>query len=125
MVREVILFILVICAGTAGELCISRAMKQIGEVTNFHPATLLSVFRRSVQIKWFWLGLSLMATGFFSLLWVLSFANVSLVVPVSALSYAVGAFGGKVFLRERVTRERWMGILLVSFGVILVLVGRS
>ena len=72
-----------------------------------------------------WLGLGLMATAFFSLLWVLSLANVSLVVPVTALSYAAGTVGGKIFLREQVTPKRWAGILLVSVGVILVLVGRS
>ena len=125
MGREIILLFLVVCAGTAGELCISRAMKTVGEVKNFQPAALLSVMLRCIRLKWMWLGLALMATAFFSLLWVLSLANVSLVVPVTALSYAAGTVGGKIFLRERVTPERWAGILLVSVGVILVLVGRS
>jgi drug/metabolite transporter (DMT)-like permease len=125
MAREIILLFLVVCAGTAGELCVSRAMKTVGEVKNFQPAALLSVMLRSIRLKWMWLGLALMATAFFSLLWVLSLANVSLVVPVTALSYAAGTVGGKIFLRERVTPERWAGILLVSVGVILVLVGRS
>lgn len=125
MGREIILLFLVVCAGTAGELCVSRAMKTVGEVKNFYPAALLSVMLRCIRLKWMWLGLALMATAFFSLLWVLSLANVSLVVPVTALSYAAGTVGGKIFLRERVTPERWAGILLVSVGVILVLVGRS
>jgi drug/metabolite transporter (DMT)-like permease len=125
MAREIILLFLVVCAGTAGELCVSRAMKTVGEVKNFQPAALLSVMLRCIRLKWMWLGLALMATAFFSLLWVLSLANVSLVVPVTALSYAAGTVGGKIFLRERVTPERWAGILLVSVGVILVLVGRS
>jgi drug/metabolite transporter (DMT)-like permease len=125
MAGEIILLFLVVCAGTAGELCVSRAMKTAGEVKNFHPAALLSVILRGIRSKWMGLGLVLMATAFFSLLWVLSLANVSLVVPVTALSYAAGTVGGKIFLRERVTPERWVGILLVSAGVILVLVGRS
>jgi drug/metabolite transporter (DMT)-like permease len=125
MTREIILLLLVICAGTAGEILISRAMKTVGEVKNFRPATLVSVILRGIRLQWTWLGIGLMATAFFSLLWVLSLANVSLVVPVTALSYAVGAVGGKVILRERVTQERWTGVLLVSVGVVLVLVGRS
>jgi drug/metabolite transporter (DMT)-like permease len=125
MAREIILFLLVVCPGTAGELCVSRAMKTVGEVTNFHPAVLLSVFFRSLRVKWMWLGLALMTTAFFSWLWLLSLANVSLVVPVTALSYAAGTVGGKVFLRERVTPKRWLGVLLVSIGVTLVLLGRS
>jgi len=124
MFRELILLFLVVCAGTAGELCLSRAMKTIGEVRNFHPRNVVYVILRVIRVKWMWLGVGLSATAFFSLLWVLSFADVSMVVPVTSMSYAAGALGGKFFLHERVTRERWTGILLVSLGVILVLVGR-
>lgn len=125
IVREAVLLFLVVCAGTMGELCVSRAMKIVGEVRDFHPASVVSVILRAIRVRWMWLGIGLMATAFFSLLWVLSLANVSLVVPVTALSYAAGSIGGKIFLHEQVTHERWMGILLVSIGVILVLVGRS
>ncbi len=125
IVREAVLLFLVVCAGTMGELCVSRAMKTVGEVRDFSPASVVSVILRGIRVRWMWVGIALMATAFFSLLWVLSLANVSLVVPVTALSYAAGSIGGKIFLGEQVTRERWMGILLVSIGVILVLVGRS
>jgi uncharacterized membrane protein len=125
MLREIVLLCLVVGAGTMGELCISRGMKTIGEVRNFSPRNLVYVILQVIRVKWIWLGFSLETTAFFSLLWVLSFANVSLVVPVTSMSYAAGALGGKIFLRERVTRERWSGILLVTVGVILVLVGRS
>jgi uncharacterized membrane protein len=125
MAREIILFLLVVCAGTSGELCVSRAMKTVGEITEFHPAALLAIVFRSLRLKWMWFGLALMTIAFFSLLWVLSLANVSLVVPVTAVSYAAGTVGGKVFLRERVPRKRWLGVLLVTIGVTLVLIGRS
>jgi drug/metabolite transporter (DMT)-like permease len=72
-----------------------------------------------------WAGVALMATAFFSLLAVLSKENVSLVVPVTALSYGAGALGGKLFLGEKVTPRRWAGVLLVCAGVALVVVGRS
>ena len=67
-----------------------------------------------------WFGLALMGVGFFAMLTMLSMENVSFVVPVTALSYAAGAYGGRLFLGERVTPLRWAGILLVCFGVILV-----
>jgi drug/metabolite transporter (DMT)-like permease len=125
MAREIILFLLVVCAGTSGELCVSRAMKTVGEITKFHPAVVLPIVFRSLRLKWMWLGLGLMTIAFFSLLWVLSLANVSLVVPVTAVSYAAGTVGGKVFLRERVPLKRWLGVVLVTVGVTLVLIGRS
>jgi drug/metabolite transporter (DMT)-like permease len=122
--REVILYILIVGAGTGGELCISRAMKSVGEVKSFNPAALIDVIRRALRVSWMWLGLTMMATAFFSLLAVLSIENVSLVVPVTALSYAAGAFGGKLFLGEQVSPRRWAGVLLVCVGVALVIIGR-
>jgi drug/metabolite transporter (DMT)-like permease len=41
-------------------------------------------------------------------------------VPVSALSYAAGAFGAKAFLGERISRNRWLGIAVVCVGVTIV-----
>ncbi len=122
--RDVILYVLIICAGTGGELCVSRAMKTVGEVKDFRPTALIRVAGRALRVPWMWAGLGLMATAFFSLLAVLSVENVSLVVPVTALSYAGGALGGKFFLGEKVTRRRWAGVLLVCIGVALVIVGR-
>jgi drug/metabolite transporter (DMT)-like permease len=71
-----------------------------------------------------WLGLLLMAVAFFSLLGALSIENVSFVVPTTAMSYAAGALGGKFFLGERVSRQRWAGVVLVCIGVTLVFIGR-
>jgi drug/metabolite transporter (DMT)-like permease len=124
-VFEVLFFALIVIAGTGGELCVSRAMKQIGEVHDFRPAALVRVFLQAVRVKWLWIGIALMTVGFFSLLAILSFENVSFVVPVSALGYVAGALGGRFFLGERVNWRRWAGILLVCAGVTLVVMGKG
>ena len=111
--------------GTAGELCIARAMRVVGEVKDFRPLAIVRVILRALQVGWMWLGVALMATAFFALLGELSIENVSFVVPVTALNYVVGALGGKLFLGERVSRERWAGVALVCVGVMLVLFGKS
>lgn len=125
MLREIAFYSLIVCAGTGGELCVSRAMKTVGEVKNFRPAAVVRVILRALQVGWMWLGLALMAMAFFALLGLLSIENVSLVVPVTALSYAAGALGGRFFLQEQVTGWRWTGVLLVCLGVALVLLGRA
>src|SRR5580704_8083898 len=61
----------------------------------------------------------------FALLGALSIYDVSFVVPVTALSYVAGAFGGVVFLREHVTLQRWLGVSLVAIGVALVFLGKN
>jgi len=121
---EVILYLLIVGAGTGGELCVTRAMKAVGEVKDFRPTAVLGVITQALRVSWMWAGLTLMGTAFFSLLALLSRENVSLVVPVTALSYGAGALGGKFFLGEQVTPGRWAGVLLVCIGVALVIVGR-
>lgn len=122
--REALFLFFVVCAGTGGELCVTRAMKHVGEVHDFHPRSLLRVILSALRQPWMWIGVAMMALAFFSLLGLLSIENVSFVVPVTALSYAAGALGGVVFLGERVSGRRWFGVLLVCLGVTLVWLGK-
>ncbi|MGO9125226.1 MAG: EamA family transporter [Terriglobales bacterium] len=124
MKTEIILLFLIMVAGTGGELCVARTMQAVGPATDLRPGALIRLILRALQNGWMWLGFLLMAVGFFSLLEMFSLENVSFVVPVTALSYGFGALGGKVFLREQVTRKRWAGVLLVCLGVGLVLIGQ-
>jgi drug/metabolite transporter (DMT)-like permease len=120
-----ILFTMIVVAGTGGELCVSRAMKVVGEAPSLRPVEVAKVILRALRVPWMWLGVGMMALAFFSLLGALSIYNVSFVVPVTALSYVAGAFGGVVFLRERVGVQRWLGVLLISVGVALVFLGKN
>lgn len=122
--REALLLFVVVVSGTGGEICVTRAMKLVGEVTDFRPLALVQVILRAMKVPWMWVGISMMAVAFFSLLAVLSIENVSFVVPVTALNYAAGALGGKFFLGERVTPRRWAGVLIVCIGVTLVWLGK-
>ncbi len=121
---ELILFSLIVVAGTCGELCVSRAMKVVGEVKDFRPLAIARVIVRAMRLGWMWAGVGMMALAFFSLLGALSFLNVSFVVPVTALSYVAGACGAVFFLGERVSPRRWLGVALVAVGVTLVFLGK-
>jgi len=122
--REAFLLFIIVVAGTGGELCVSRAMKTAGEVTDFRPASLVRFVLRALRVGWMWAGVGMMAMAFFSLLGMLALEAVSFVVPVTALSYAAGALGAKVFLRERVSPQRWAGVFIVCVGVTLVLLSK-
>jgi drug/metabolite transporter (DMT)-like permease len=114
---------IIVLAGTSGELAVSHAMKQIGEVTELGVRTVARAIGQAACAPWMWAGIAMMAAAFFALLAVLSWADVSFAVPVTALSYAVGAFGARVFLREQVSGVRWLGVTLVCAGVALVCLG--
>jgi drug/metabolite transporter (DMT)-like permease len=119
-VRELFFLFIVVVVGTGGELCVTRAMKVVGEVHDFRPAALIRFALQAMRVGWMWIGIGMMTLAFFALLAMLSIENVSFVVPVTALSYAAGAMGALLFLHERISRQRWLGVLIVCIGVTLV-----
>ena len=125
MLVEAVLLFCIVVVGTLGELCITRAMKIIGEAKELHPVALLGTVARAFRVGWMWLGFGMMALAYFALLGMLARANVSYVIPLTALSYVVGALGGRWFLGENVTHRRWIGVLLVCGGVVLVYLGKG
>jgi drug/metabolite transporter (DMT)-like permease len=118
--RTLLFLAIVVLSGTGGDIAVTHAMKQIGEVKSFAPPALLAVLGRVLQSGWMWLGIAQMTLAFFSLLALLSWAPVSFVVPASAANYIVGALGARFLLKERVSKARCAGMLLVSAGVALV-----
>jgi drug/metabolite transporter (DMT)-like permease len=125
MITIIVLYIVVVIVGTVGEMCLSRATKTIGEVHDFRPHAIARHVFAAMRVPWMWIGISMMAAAFFALLGMLSMANASFVFPATALNYAVGAIGGKFFLKERVTAQRWFGVLIVCIGVVLVVLGKG
>ena len=107
----------VVFAGTGGEMLVARAMKQIARRRPVTRPAIIHLMGQAVRPGVMWMGLALQALAFFALLALLSWADVSFVVPATALSYVVGAAGSALFLRERVTGVRWAGVLLVCLGV--------
>ena len=120
MIRNLLGFVLFIVCGTGGEILISIGMKITGEPESFRPLILLRFFLRAISNGWFWLGIPMMAISFYTLLILLSWNPISLVIPISSMSYVVGALGAKYILKEDVSEYRWAGVLLVCVGVLIV-----
>jgi drug/metabolite transporter (DMT)-like permease len=109
----------IVLSSTAGDVLLSRAMRQIGDVGELRRRSGTgAVVKAIVKHPSFLLALFFMATSFFGLLAALSWADVSLVVPAAAsLTYVTNAFAAGWFLNERVDRNRWVSALLVCGGV--------
>jgi drug/metabolite transporter (DMT)-like permease len=99
-------------------------MKQVGDVgVLWRRHGLLSVASRVLSTPFFLLGLIAMGLAFYSLLFALSWGDLSLVVPASAsLTFVANAFAARLFLHERVGRRRLFAALLVAGGVALMAV---
>src|ERR1700682_846634 len=115
--RTALILLFVVVTGTGGEICLTHAMKLLGEVHDFRPRAIASFVLRALRVSWLWLGVLLMTASFFSFLTMLSWFPVSFVIPATSLAYVAGAFGAKIFLGEQLNATRWAGILLICFGV--------
>ena len=113
--------LLIVVTSTAGDVLLSRAMKQVGHVGQlWRSRGLFAVIGRTLGNPSFLLGVAAMATAFYSLLFGLSWGDMSLVVPASAsLTFVASAVAAKLFLHERVDRRRWLAAVLVAVGVVL------
>ena len=113
--------LVIVLFSAVGDILMSRAMKQVGDVHDLWKRSgLWAVVRRVLSNATIFLGLSAMAVAFFSLLFALSWGDVSLVAPAAAsLTFIANAIAAKIFLGERVDRRRWIAAVLVAAGVAL------
>jgi uncharacterized membrane protein len=111
----------IVLASIAGDVLLSRAMKQVGDVGQLRRRFgSLAIAARVLRNPAFLAGILLMAVGFYSLLFALSWGDVSLVGPASAsLTFVGNAIAARIFLHERVDHRRWVAALLVGGGVAL------
>jgi drug/metabolite transporter (DMT)-like permease len=114
------LIFFVLC-NTGGEIAMSYGVKQVAEPESFRPMALLRFVWGAAKNRWLWAAIPLLAASFYSLLILFSWAPVSVVIPASASNYILGTFGAKYLLKENVSVKRWMGVILVCIGVMLVL----
>lgn len=103
-----------------GSLLYSKGMKQTGEIKTLHPYKLLKFARRALKNPQLLSGFGFEVSNFFIFLTLLSWADLSLVIPMGSIGYLLSLAGAKVFLKEQVTLERWLGTILIGIGVALV-----
>ena len=108
-----------IAFSSLGELLSAKGMQEVGDVS-LRPRALLGALGRMLRNRRLFGGVACLAVSFFSFLSLLSYADLSFVVPLTAVSYLTNTLGARFFLGERISRERWLGTLLVTCGVALV-----
>ena len=115
--KSALMIAIIVLSASAGDLLMTRTMKQSGEVER---GRIWTVAKRVLTNKNFALSLILMAIAFFSFLAILSWENVSFIIPATSLEYVISTLGARFVLKERITPLRWMGTLLVCVGVAMI-----
>ena len=109
----------------AGEVLIASAMRDLGDLDNRRTGPGLKGYLGPVKavlssVK-FLIGAFCMAFNFFAMLWALSIVDLSLAAPaIASLTYVGNAICAKLVLGENVDRRRWLAVMFVCVGVVLI-----
>jgi len=114
----VMVLAMVLCAN-AGDLMLKHGMSQIGAV-QLTASGLAQAFRLTVTNGTIWVGIFFLTGFMVSYMTVLSWADYSYVMPAGAFGYALLTLLAVVFLHESVSPRRWIGVVLICTGVLLV-----
>ena len=111
--QKYLVLLAIVCFGGTGDVLLARGMKSLGPINLHHPQALITALGN----PWILMGIVCLTAFFASYLNALSWADLSYVLPATAMGYVVVALLSKYFLGENVSAMRWAGVLLISCGV--------
>jgi uncharacterized membrane protein len=109
---------MVACANL-GDLMLKRGMLQIGAVKISVPG-ILHASLSTIHNGTIWLGIVFLIGFTLCYMTAVSWADYSYVMPAGAFGYAVQTMLAVAVLHEAVNPQRWVGVVLIVVGVLLV-----
>ena len=100
----------------AGNSSMAWGMRQVPERMSMNPA----LYLRAMLNPFVAMGVAALILALLTRMALLSLADLSFVLPVTAIGYVIAVFLGKVFLHETVSHQRWLGTVLIFAGAALV-----
>ena len=116
MVKTMIIVLIAAALGGTGHVFLAKGMRPVGDLTEASSERVGGMVARAVSNPWLILGVVLQASFFFIYLMLLSRADVSLVLPLTAIDYIVVAVLAQAMLGETITLTRWAGMGLIVAG---------
>lgn len=103
-----------------GDVWLSRGVRQMGEVNTLNPSSVLAFGIHALTNPWVVLGILFLIAALLLYLAVLSWLDLSYVMPMTASSYVLNALLAWLILGESISQVKWAGTLTVSIGVLIV-----
>ena len=110
-----ILTLMVVVSNVIGNVMLSLGMHHVGRIVSASPADYIRAFTD----PWTVAGVCILVIWMASDLALLSAADLSFVLPVTASAYVLIAIAGHFILHDRISLARWVGIVVITLGVIL------
>jgi drug/metabolite transporter (DMT)-like permease len=110
------LILVVVLSNVIGNVALSHGMRETGAIVSASPLDYVRAFAK----PWTIVGVCVLALWMISNLALLSRADLSFVLPVTASGYVLVAIMGHFWLGEPISAVRWAGICAITLGVVLV-----
>lgn len=120
MIKTLVLVLIATMLGGAGHVMLAKGMKTIGDITEAPSHRFGGMVTRALTNPWVLVGVAFQASFFALYLGLLSRADVSMILPLTAIDYIVVVFLAQMLLGEVVTPARYLGVGLIVAGVTLV-----
>ncbi len=120
--RILLIMLVAVIVLAAGETALSRAMKTVAGQSS---GGMLGLAVAGLRSPWLWAGVLLLVLHLGLYLAVLTEADLSFALPLTAASYPLSALLAKFVLHEDVGFTRWAGTALITLGVVIVAIGES
>lgn len=120
MLKTIVVMLIAITAGAIGDIFLTQGMKGAGDLSSMSFRQIVDTVFKALSNWRLILGTAFQAVYFGLWLAVLSWEDLSVALPLQALSYLVVAFLAQWYLGEQVSGVRWAGICLICVGVALV-----
>jgi drug/metabolite transporter (DMT)-like permease len=118
--KTYLLICLMVVFGPLGNVLLGKGMKQMGASSAGPALGAVDLVSHVLMSGTIWLGIGSLLIFFVSYMLVLSWADYSYVQPASAMAYGMVALLAHFILHEAVTPMRWMGVMLICCGVLVV-----
>ncbi len=118
--KTALFIVIAVIAQAVGNTLLSKGMKIVAAMPSFSDGFSLMMLAYALKSPFIWGGIILLIIFFACFLSALSWADLSFVLPATASGYILNVFFGDYFLDEPVSQARWLGSVLIVFGVILV-----
>src|SRR6202008_3106167 len=118
--KTYILILFIVLFAPLGNVLLSKGMKGIGSAKNWVPGDIFHILASIVTSGYIWLGIACLLAFFVAYMLVLTWADYSYVQPASSFSYAVVAILSYWLLGVTISPLRWLGILVICVGVLIV-----
>jgi drug/metabolite transporter (DMT)-like permease len=119
--RKYLVLLSVVVFGSIGDSFLARGMKDVGAIDIHHAAHIFAALAN----PWVFFGILFLLGFMSSYMTALSFADLTYVLPATAIGYVNMALISIFWLHEHVSLQRWAGIALIVAGVGLVAGGPS